>query len=81
MCKQCSNVCKFRTCLATESTNLARKCTIVTTVLQRQYSQTELIFWITLVFYIIRIQHIICPVPSFVAPEYEQQFDRGHPVV
>jgi len=55
MRKQCSNICKFHPCLATESTNLARMHTIVTTALQRQYLQTELIFWITLVFYIIRI--------------------------
>ena len=43
------SVCKFRPCLATESTNSARMRTIVTAALQRQYSQTELIFWITLV--------------------------------
>ena len=49
MRKQCSNVCKFRPCLATESTNSAPMRTIVTAALQRQYSQTELIFWITLV--------------------------------
>ena len=49
MHKQCSNVCKFRPCLATESTNSARMRTIVTAALQRQYSQAELIFWITLV--------------------------------
>jgi len=51
MCKNCSNVCKLCPCLVTESTNLARMRTIVTAALQRQYSQTELIFWITLVFY------------------------------
>jgi len=50
MCKHCSNVCKFRPCLATESTNSAHMRTIVTAALQRQYSQTELIFWITLVY-------------------------------
>ena len=49
MRKQCSNVCKFRPCLATESTNSVRMRTIVTSALQRQYSQTELIFRITLV--------------------------------
>jgi len=49
MRKHCSNVCKFRPCLATESTNSARMRTIVTAALQRQNSQTELIFWITLV--------------------------------
>jgi len=81
MRKQRSNVSKFHSCLATESTNLARMRTIVTAVLQWQYSQKELISWMTLVFYILRIQHIICPVPSFVAPEHEQQFDRGHSVV
>jgi hypothetical protein len=50
MRKHCSNVWKLRPCLATESTNSARMRTIVTAALQRQYSQTELIFWITLVF-------------------------------
>jgi len=49
MHKHCSNVCKFRPCLATESTNSARMRTIMTAALQRQYSQTELIFWINLV--------------------------------
>jgi hypothetical protein len=49
MRKHCSNVCKLRPCLATESTNSARMRTIMTAVLQRQYSQTELIFWITLI--------------------------------
>jgi len=49
MRKHCSNVCKFCPCLATESTNSAPMRTIVTAGLQRQYSQTELIFWITLV--------------------------------
>ena len=49
MRKHCSNVCKLRPCLATEPTNLARMCTITTTALQRQYSQTEFIFCITLV--------------------------------
>jgi len=49
MRKHCSDVCKLRPCLATVSTNSARMCTIVTAALQRQYSQTELIFWITLV--------------------------------
>ena len=46
MPKNCSNVCKLRLCLATESTNSARMRTIVTAALQRQYSQTELTFWI-----------------------------------
>ena len=49
MRKHCSNVCKFRPCLATESTNSAPMRTKVTAALQRQYSQTGLIFWITLV--------------------------------
>jgi len=49
MRKHRSNVCKFRPCLATESTNLARMRTIVTAAVQRQYLQTERIFWITLV--------------------------------
>ena len=49
MRKQCSNVFKFRPCLATESTNLAPMRTIVNAALQRQHSQTEIIFWITLV--------------------------------
>jgi len=51
MRKHCSNVCKLRPCLAAESTSSARMRTIVTAALQQQYSQTELIFWITLVFY------------------------------
>jgi len=46
MGKHCPNVCKLRLCLATESTNSARVRTIVTAVLQRQYSQMELSFWI-----------------------------------
>ena len=49
MRKNCSNVCKLCPCLVTESTNWARMHTIVTAAVQRQYSQTELIFWITLV--------------------------------
>jgi len=50
MCKHCLNVCILHLCLDTESRNSAHMHTIVTTVLQRQYSQTELIFWITLVY-------------------------------
>ena len=46
MRKHCSNVCKLCLCLATESTNSTRLRTIVTPALQRQYSQTELTFWI-----------------------------------
>ena len=49
MRKQCSDVCKLRPCLNKESKNSARLRTIVTAALQRQYSQTELIFWISLV--------------------------------
>jgi len=49
MHKHCLNVCKFCLCLVTESTNSAPMRTIMTTALQRQYLQTELIFWITLV--------------------------------
>ena len=49
MFKHCLNVCKLHPCLATESTNLTCVRTIVTTALQRQCLQTELIFWITLV--------------------------------
>ena len=50
MLKNCLNVCKLRLCLVTESTNWARMRTIVTAVLQWQYSQMELIFWITLIY-------------------------------
>jgi len=39
----------LRPCLDKESKNSAHTRTIVTTALQRQYSQTELIFWISLV--------------------------------
>ena len=46
MRKHCSNVCKLHLFLATESTNSSRMRTIVTATLQRQYSQTELTFWI-----------------------------------
>jgi hypothetical protein len=48
MRKHCLKGCKLRPCLDKESTNLAYMRTIVTAVLQRQYSLTELIFWITL---------------------------------
>jgi len=50
MHKHCSKVCELRPCLDTESKNSARMCTIVTTELQGQYSQMELIFWITFVY-------------------------------
>ena len=49
MCKHCLSVCKLHPCHATESTNSARMHAIVTAALQWQYSQTELIFWISLV--------------------------------
>ena len=49
MRKHCSNVCKLRPCLDKESKNSAHTRTIMTTALQRQYSQTELTFWIALV--------------------------------
>jgi len=59
MRKHCSNVCKMRPCLAIESTNSARMRIIVTAALQRQYAQTELIFWINLVFiYILAVSYI-----------------------
>jgi len=50
MRKHGSDVCKLRPCLNKESKNSARLCTIVTAALQWQYSQTELIFWISLVY-------------------------------
>jgi hypothetical protein len=49
-CVNTSKGCKLRPCLDKESTNSACMRTIVTAALQRQYSQTELIFWIALVF-------------------------------
>jgi len=55
MRKHLSNGCKLCLCLVTESTNWARMRTVVTAALQRQYSQTELIFWITLVFQVVGI--------------------------
>ena len=50
MHKHYSNVCKLCLCLATESTNSAYMCIIVTAVLQWQYQHAQLIFWITLVY-------------------------------
>jgi hypothetical protein len=44
-----SSVCKLRPCLVTESTVSARIRTIVSAALQQQYSQTDIIFWITIV--------------------------------
>jgi hypothetical protein len=49
MHKHCSNVCKLRLCLDKEAKNSARRRTIMTAALQQQYSQMELIFWITFV--------------------------------
>jgi hypothetical protein len=49
MRKHCSNVCNLRPCLDKESNNSERKRTIVAAALQRQYSQTELTFWISYV--------------------------------
>jgi hypothetical protein len=49
MREHCSNVCKLRQCLDKESKTSARMRTIVIAALQRQYSQTELAFWITYV--------------------------------
>jgi hypothetical protein len=53
MRKHCSNVCKLRPCLDKESNNLARNRTIRAAALQRQYSQTELSFWIIYVNWVI----------------------------
>ena len=53
MRKHCSDVCKLRPCLNKESKNSARLHTIVTAALQQQYLQTELIFWISLVYVIL----------------------------
>ena len=49
MRKHCSDACKLCPCLDKESKKSARLCTIVTAAPQWQYSQTELIFWISLV--------------------------------
>jgi alpha-N-acetylglucosamine transferase len=49
MRKRGSIVCKLRPRLPKGTTNSARKRTIVTAALQRQYLQTELILWIRLV--------------------------------
>ena len=46
---------KLRPCLATETTNSSHMRTIVTAALQWQYSQTKLIFWITLIYSIMFI--------------------------
>jgi hypothetical protein len=58
MHKYSSNVCKLRQCLDKESKNLACMHTIVTAMLQRQYSQTELTFCITYVYIYIYIYNI-----------------------
>jgi hypothetical protein len=77
MRKHCSNVCKFRPCLATESTNLAPMLTIVTAVLLRQCSQTELIFWITLVYgELVGIQKLALNVCEFSAVRQSDQPPR-----
>jgi hypothetical protein len=52
MHKHCSNVCQLCQCLDKESKNSAHMRTIVTAPLQRQYSQTELTFWITYVYHV-----------------------------
>jgi len=57
MRKHCSNVYELHLCLATESTNSARIHTIVTVALQYQHSQTEFIFWATLVYGKVRLAH------------------------
>jgi hypothetical protein len=49
MRKSGSIVCKLRPCLPTGPGYSARLRTIVTAALQRQYLQTELILWISLV--------------------------------
>jgi len=43
--------------LATESTNSAHMCTIVTAALQLQHLKTEFIFWIALVYGKVRLAH------------------------
>ena len=57
MCKRCLNVCELHLRLATESTNSARICTIMTVALQWQHLQTELTFWIALVYSNVRLAH------------------------
>jgi hypothetical protein len=47
MRKHCSKDCKLHPFCDNESANSASTRTIVTAAMQRQYSQTELIFWIT----------------------------------
>ena len=59
MHKHCPNVCKSLPCLATVSTNSARMRTIVTAALQWQYSQKELIFWITLVLLLLLYNYVL----------------------
>jgi hypothetical protein len=55
MRKRGSIVRKLNPCLPKGLTNSARMRTIVTAALQRQYLQTELIFWIRLVHVYARI--------------------------
>ena len=56
MRKHCSNVCELPA-LATESKNLAHMCTIETAVLQFHHSQTEFIFWATIIYGKVRLAH------------------------
>ena len=72
MRKHCSDVCKLRPCLNKESKNSARLRTIVTAALQRQYKQTELIFWISLVLLILNpVQNHRTRSPSQNDPTFE----------
>ena len=48
---------ELRLRLATESTNSAHMCTIVTAALQFQHSKTEFIFWVNLVYGKVRLAH------------------------
>jgi len=65
MRKHCSDVCKLRPCLNKESKNSALLCTIVTAALQRQYSQTELTFWIPLVHFLSHLTQIFLELKHF----------------
>jgi hypothetical protein len=51
MCKHGLIVCKLRLCLPKGPTNSACMLTIVTTALQRQYLQMEIILWMCHVFW------------------------------
>jgi hypothetical protein len=61
MGKHCSKDCKLHPCLDKEPTKSACVHTIVTAGLQQQYSQTELIFWITLVYADV-LEHSVCSI-------------------